>query len=209
MVQLQQQKDIFLSSAQQQRFAELCNALYERELQQLAKSATNLNALQRRIGSLSYHIRGAAEKLLACPSPLELDSHNASWQGKQAAKCPAQQLDIAGNLQWFTRHSSLGMAVCVYQNELSVHHLELDSIDRIDMPGLRVHCNKFGWFNMDGKHQEHHHEQSPHHYYQLSRPMKKHLNAACCGHRWNHKGRTQPRALTLRELLLSTTLNWR
>lgn len=203
-----QQTDIFLNSEEQLAFAELCNALYERELKQLSQTLLSPERLKRKLGGLSYHVRGAAEKLMQSQSHLRLDTHNASWQAKQSAKCAAAKADIGRNIEWFTRYSRLGLVVGIYVIEFGVEHIELDSIDRIDMPGMRLHTNRFGWFEMQGNHCETSTAKQSSKTLILNRPGKSHLTAACCGHRWNYKGKTQPRALTIRELLLSTTINW-
>lgn len=200
MVELKQ-VDIFADDGQQLAFAQLCNALYERELTNLANSPSP-NLLPRKLKGLSYHIKGAAEKLLTCITPLELDVHNASWQSKQATKCPGNSPDEARNIEWFSRYSRMGLPVAVYHRDLSLQSLELDSIDRIDLPNMRLHTNKFGWFEFDGSSEK---DAKCH----LLKPQKNTLTAAACGHRWNHSGKAQPRTLTLRELLLSTQINWR
>lgn len=71
-----QQADIFQPLAQQGDFAELCSALYERELQQLSQvDDMPTAALQRRLASLPHYIRHAAHGCLnaAKQSPLKLD----------------------------------------------------------------------------------------------------------------------------------------
>lgn len=205
---LLQQTDIFLSSEEQLQFAELCNALYERELKHLSQSSLPIERLKRRLAGLSFHIRGAAEKLMQSDAPIQLDTHNASWQYKQGARCPGAKADTAKNLEWFTRYTRPGLVVAVYVNEMGIEYMELDSVDRIDLPDMRLHTNRFGWFDMQGQHTTQTKEASPNQHLGLNRPSKNSLVAACCGHRWNHKGKTQPRALSIRELLLSTAINW-
>ncbi|AWL12534.1 hypothetical protein HMF8227_02073 [Saliniradius amylolyticus] len=194
------QTDIFRSDAQQLAFAELCNALYERELLQLAHS-NNKSLLPRRLKGLSHHIRHAAEAMMQHDGPLEVDVHNASWQSKQAARCPAKPAPEKCQ-QWFSQHAQLGMPVPIRVHELGMEHLELDSVDRIDAEEGLIHTNKYGWFALTGSHQEHDR-------YHLLIPTKATLTAACCGHGWKHNKKAQPRALTLRELLLSNQINWK
>lgn len=204
----QHQVDIFAKDQQQLHFAELCNALYERELLSLAQHGPkNVSLLQRRLAGLSHHIKRAAENLLANQAPIDIDVHNGSWQGKQAAKCVANKVSSNKTLLWFNQHVSLGIAVPVYLNDLGTEMIELDSIDRIDHEQSKVHINKHGWFGLDGQHLE----QQKQHYSQkrLLLPNKATMTAACCGHSWNHKGRSQTRTLSLRELLLSTSINWK
>ena len=60
----QHQVDIFANDAHQRQYAELCNALYERELMSLAQGASaNASLLKRRLSGLSHHIKRAAEFL--------------------------------------------------------------------------------------------------------------------------------------------------
>lgn len=204
----QHQVDIFNSNHQQKQFAELCNALYERELHFLAVSGPkNLSLLQRRLGGLAYHIKNAAENLLNHNAPIEVDVHNASWQAKQSATCIAKRHDDEKTEAWFKSHSKMGLAVPVYVSNLGDEHVELDSIDRLELEENKLHLNKHGWFSLTGeclqeieiKHQDK----------RLLKPSKNSIVAACCGHSWNHKGKIRPRTLTLRELLLSTTINWK
>ncbi|HBN99464.1 MAG TPA: hypothetical protein DD453_08940, partial [Alteromonas macleodii] len=43
----------------------------------------------------------------------------------------------------------------------------------------------------------------------LLRPSKAIVTAACCGHTWSFKSKRSPRALSLREMRLSTQINWK
>ena len=208
MVDNSQQTDIFDQDRQQLHFAELCNALYERELLTLSQQR-NLqpSLLQRRLAGLSHHIKRAADHLLNNQAPIEIDVHNGSWQAKQAAKCMAAKADADKTATWFSRHAKAGIPVPVYVMHQGMEHIELDSVDRIDSLKKLLHTNKHGWFNFDGSTTYQSSQQLDQK--QLLQPAKATMTAACCGHVWNHKGRTQPRALTLRELLLSTTINWK
>ncbi|MEP7704377.1 hypothetical protein [Paraglaciecola sp. 25GB23A] len=202
------QVNIFSDDLRQLHFAELCNALYERELTHISQQKlNNISLLQRQIGGLKHHIKRAAYNLLQHQAPLEIDIHNASWQAKQAAKCPAKLLDFEKTLAWYHRPLELGVCASVHVNELGVEHIELDSIDRIDTEAAKLHLNKFGWFSLDGKSLSIQTD-SKSAKTQLLKPTKGVLTAACCGHSWNHKGRSQPRLLTLRELMLSFSINW-
>lgn len=204
----QQQVDIFANDNRQRHFAELCNALYERELQALGKKApNNIKLLQRRLSGLPYHIKNAAEYLLDHSAPIEVDVHNGSWQAKQPAKCVVNKKDTEKTESWFHSFASMGLPVPVYVNEIGIESIELDSIDRIEQDNHRVHVNKHGWFNFDGSFDgelSHSHQKKV-----LLLPNKSNHVAACCGHTWNHKGKAVPRALSLRELLLSTKINWK
>ncbi|MDN4501536.1 hypothetical protein QX776_03950 [Alteromonadaceae bacterium BrNp21-10] len=200
-----QQSDIFRNDTQQLHYAELCNALYERELSALAQSPTqNIDNLKRRLGGLSYHIKNAATFLLNHQAPLEVDLHNASWQGKQSAKSILNRESAEKSSNWFAAHAHFGMPVAVCIDELGLHSLELDSIDRIDKSQQRIHLNKHGWFSFAGINEEQNDKIKK----SLLVPSKISLSAACCGHGWNHSGRTPPRALSLREILLSSKINW-
>ena len=86
-------------------FAELCNALYERELSHLALNpCDNPILLQRKLKSLSHYIKRTASSMLSQDSPISLDLQNASWAAKQVALCPVkdQQLELVST--WFTKN---------------------------------------------------------------------------------------------------------
>jgi hypothetical protein len=203
------QSNIFSDDQHQQHFAELCNALYERELQGLAQQKfDNISLLQRKIAGLRHHIKRVAEQFLSHDTVLQVDLHNGTWQNKQMAKCMAAKVDEEKTQQWFEKYLRLGLCLPVHISELGIEHLELDSIDRLDLEEKRIHLNKHGWFLFTGgsmapKNDNHHQAQK-----RLLKPSKALLAAACCGHRWDHKGRSQPRTLSLRELLLSGGINW-
>ncbi|GGW72750.1 hypothetical protein [Alteromonas halophila] len=201
------QADFFASSGELKHVAELCNALYERELHYLAtQGPSQIALLRRRLKGLSHHIRRAAYFLASNDSPISVDVHNASWQARQAAKCPGSQTDAAKTSDWFYRHATPGLVVPVRVTELDRQHIELDSVDRVDKHAQQMHINKYGWFAFSG---------APVEIREMAgeswvlKPTKTIMTAACCGHTWNHKGRSLPRALALREMLLSTTINWR
>ena len=200
------------SDTSQRIIAELCNALYERELALIALQGPNQpSLLRRRIAGLSHHVRRTARFLAAKAVPLELDEHNASWQARQAAKNPARSNDTDKTNAWFAEHAKVGLVVPVWVQEFDNEHIELDSIDHVQPENQTLHVNKFGWFDFSGTPVE-----SPARYtarehitLSLVKPSKVIMTAACCGHTWNHKGRTSPRTLTLREILLVSSLNWR
>lgn len=182
---------------------------------------TNISLLQRKLGGLRHHIKRAAYHFIHHNGPLLVDVHNASWQAKQSANCIAKKHDASKTESWFTQYARSGLPVAIYISDLNGDHLELDSIDRIDTDNQRLHSNKCGWFNMDGTSVNT--DQASVAAFQnpanspntansqqlLLRPSKAVFSAACCGHTWNHKGRSQPRTLTLRELLLSGSINWK
>lgn len=200
------QADFFAQGNELKHVAELCNALYERELHHLATHGpSQISLLRRRLKGLSHHIRRAAYFLANNDSPIDVDIHNASWQAKQSAKCPGSNADVDKNADWYYRYAAPGLVVPVKVTLLDTHHIELDSVDRIDKAQHRVHLNKHGWFTTKGQFAE---EADGNVSKSLLKPSKAIMTAACCGHAWNHKGRKMPRTLTLREMLLSTTINW-
>lgn len=209
-----QQVDIFSDDQRQLHYAELCNALYERELASLSQQKiSNISLLQRKIAGLRHHVKRAAYSLLQHQSPLQVDVHNASWQAKQAAKCMANnntaQKAAQKTLQWFSNNIQIGCTIPIHVKLLGSEHIELDSIDRIELNNNKVHANKFGWFNINGEFAEDSYRQVDVLQLRLLKPTKAIFTAACCGHKWAHKGKGQQRALSLRELLLSLSINWK
>ncbi|WP_404402633.1 hypothetical protein LG288_04980 [Idiomarina seosinensis] len=204
---VKQQTDIFQPIAQHGDFAELCVALYEREVNQLAQiEDMPVRALQRRLASLPFYIQRAAHGCLRAEqeAPLSLDVQNASWQATQASKCPVNPLSgqtVKTQQQWFKKHAALGLVVPVAYQTAELKTIFLDSIDRVDAQYNRVHLNYRGWFNFSGD------GEPPSE--TLLKPNKRVMTAASCGHQWNHKRRINPRTLTLRELLLVATLDWK
>ena len=206
------QSDIFAELSEQRLFADVCNALYERELMTLAMQGPGQSSLlKRRLGGLTHHVKRAAEYLVSNPTPLDVDTHNGSWHFKQAAKSPAQIDSPETTLQWFNQKATIGLPVCVRVKNLDHEHLELDCVDKIQFENQTLHLNRFGWFSFDGAFVDD--ITNPHlndfSELQLLKPCKRTMIAACSGHCWNHKGKLSPRALTLRELLLSTLINWK
>ena len=204
------QVDIFSDDNRQQYFAELCNALYERELTSLAQQpSNNISLLQRKIGGLKHHVRRVADNLLDKDSPLTLDIHNASWQAKQAAKCMAAKADPDKTQIWYFDNIKIGRTIPIYVDTLGAEHIELDSVDKIDRNNAKLHANKYGWFAFDGTFLEEQIRQPDILGLTLLKPNKATLTAACCGHYWNHKGKSQTRTLSLRELMLSLAIDWK
>lgn len=203
------QTDIFAIRNSSAIFSEVCTALYERELHDLANSLiTDPNILKRKIESLPVLVKRAAEFLTRNNLPLELDTHNASWQYKQSLRPPIRKIARESNLQWITQYSELGTVIPIYIEELGEVHYELDSIDKINEEEQQLHLNKNGWFHFDGsfanktllsKHSDKF----------MCKPSKTLLCSACCGHTWSFNGKRQPRPLSLRELLLSGSVNWK
>jgi len=192
-------------------FAEICNALYERELHSLAYAGPKqISLMQRRLAGLSHHVKRIAYFLCAQQDdetwPLDVDSHNGSWQSKQAAKSPGRNLDAERTKHWYLQHAAPGLVVPVRTKELDKEGIELDCIDRINTEDMHIHLNKFGWFSHDGQARE---ARFPATELLLLKPTKAIMQAACCGHSWNHKSKTTPQPLTLRQMMLSTQIDWK
>lgn len=238
------QTSFFSSSTPRQAFyAELCNALYDKSIQELAEIRIPQKLLQQRLASLTYHVNLATEKLFNANCPLELDVHNGSWHGRQASTVKLQNIDADKTHNWFKKNAAVGLNVPVYIGQKRVEFIELDAIDRIDETNQKLRLNKNGWFYFNGQpvdectveaaqntrppalpnnHDDASEESvksnttdlqpeplnSPTIKRQLLKPSKTFLTAAVCGHCWNYRGKTSPRRLSLRELLLSTSINW-
>lgn len=206
------QTDIFTQISEQPLFADVCNALYERELMTLAMQGPGqLSLMKRKLGGLSHHVKRAAEYLVTNPTPLKVDAHNGAWQAKQAAKSPALAIEHQDVHDWFAQKASIGLPVCVVVTNLDHQHLELDCVDRIQDENQTLHLNRFGWFSYDGAYVDDSTSADAVEATELRLvlPNKKTMAAACSGHCWNHKGKLSPRTLTLRELLLSTLIDWK
>lgn len=200
-----QQTDIFYLSTKYPNFAELSNALYERELQVLANSPiTDPTLLKRKLKGLSHHIKNATMHLLEGKAPIDVDVHNGSWQAKQSAKCPLSSQTPDRSLHWYSQVAKQGHVVPVFIQEHGEQHIELDCIDI--MANDRLHVNKFGWFSKTGEYFDIVPKKAK---YLLLKPTKSIMAAACGGHRWTATGKGLPRALSLRELLLSTEIDWK
>lgn len=199
------QTNIFNLSAKYPNFAELSNALYERELRVLASSTiSDPVLLKRKLKGLTQHIKNATMNLLEGNAPISVDVHNGSWQSKQSGKCPLSSQTPDRTLQWYVQSAKLGEIVPVYVEHLGLQHIELDCIDI--MQSDRIHLNKFGWFSKTGEYFDIVPKQAK---YRLLKPTKSIIIAACAGHCWNVRGKGIPRALSLRELLLSTEIDWK
>ena len=215
------QTSLWQTNQQNNDFAEICNALYERELRVLANSdSSSVQNIQGRLSSLAYYINRTADLMTQVKSqgisPLTLDIQNASWSAKQAAK-----LSLSGqtaeeiSLWYLTQKISLGLVVPILKNQ----HIILDSIDRIDIDNKRIRTNTFGWLSLALNNEvnnkqttclEHNHASNPK--VTLLKPNKKVMLAACAGHCWRtstNSAKTLPIIPTLRELLLSCAINWK
>lgn len=198
-----EQSSLWQIEQQSSDFSELCNALYERELSTLSQASfTSIVQLQARIKSLSHYVKRTAHAMCGCVSPLTLDVQNASWSAKQAAKNPMQsQIDSYQDevLIWYQTHKlSRGLVVPISLND----HIVLDSIDRIDSEQNKIRTNLHGWFDLSSPINK---NDKP----LLLKPTKRIMIAACAGHCWHNQRKSNPIIPTLRELLLSCSINWR
>jgi hypothetical protein len=201
---LSNQPHFWQVSSDNQTYTELCNALYERELLRLAKmSAEQLPLLQKRLAALPFYIRRAAANIVTCQSELKLDSQNASWFYKQPASCPARKQQADPIASFYQKAAKPGLIVPVYVEQLTQEQIVLDTVDEVDTAAERLHCNEHGWFSFNGTPL-----QSDNASKFLLKPNKAIVTAACCGHQWLNNERKAPRVLSLRELLLTSRLNW-
>ena len=232
---------LWQSQQQSSDFAELCNALYERELITLARNeCLALASLQGRIKSLPHYVKRTAFALLKAQTPLALDIQNASWLAKQVARSPEiSQLSAYDETvtAWYKSQELVhGLVVPIALNG----HIVLDCIDRIDSEKQRFRTNVYGWFYLtdnetvsaaSNRAKNEHNRASEadidaeskadidvdseaesevtRHKVNLLKPTKKVMSAACAGHRWKDGQKLQPIMPSLRELLLSCTINWR
>ena len=181
-------------------YAELCSALYERELKQITvMEFPSALAVQARLKSLPYYINRAAYLMTQVQSPLSLDVQNASWSSQQSQKMPLSGQQIETVATWYLSiKPMLGLVIPVIVD----NQLMLDCIDKVAQDNDRFRTNKSGWFELSdvGKLAA-----KP---ARLLKPNKKVLAAACAGHRWRDKQKLRPMILSLRELLLSCAINW-
>ncbi len=179
-------------------YAELCNALFEREIIRLsAEPVKSVELFQRRLKSLPYYVQRTAYNMLAVDSPLELDIQNATWSTKQSKSMPTTTQNVDDVQQWYMKwQPAVGLVV-----PLNVDgNFLLDSVDRIDRDKQRFRTNQHGWFALDNL------SQQP---TQLLKPSKKVMMAACAGHCWRNSAPVTPKIPSMRELLLSCSINWR
>jgi len=190
----------------QQIFAELSNALYERELTRLSED-TELTPeeLKKRLGSMSFYIKKAAEHISELYTPLDLDSQNGSWISNQSVKPHSLKAEQEKTELFYSEHAKMALIIPIAVTQYSIEQIVLDTIDEIDLANNQIHCNQHGWFDLSGQQQN----ASKAHSKQLLKPTKAIMAAACCGHQWLNGRRTSPRLLSLREMLLASRINWR
>ena len=108
------QHDIFGHNQDSIHFAELCNALYQRECQNLAESSSSqINLLKRKLKFLPQLVQECAHSLLNNNAPLEIDYHNASYQNKQAANCPSAKQTTGQIAQYYSKFPDIGRVLPV------------------------------------------------------------------------------------------------
>lgn len=196
-----QQPSLWQQRNSSQLFAELCNALYERELARLARqSILDIVALQKRIASLPYYIKRAAEQIAELYPPMDLDSQNGSWLAPQSAKSFSEKHQPQKTKEFYLTHAKRALVVPVLFSHYGVEQILLDTIDDIDLVNAQIHCNEHGWFSMSGE--------SRADSKLLLKPTKATMVAACCGHQWTNQKRSHARPLSLREMLLACQINW-
>ncbi len=197
-------------------FAELCNGLYQREISLIAKGHfTSAQAVQARLESLSYYITRTAHAMIRVielgQSPLLLDTQNASWSAKQSKNMPWSYKDTAQEneqeysktISWYSQKDIyVGLVVPV----LFIDHIIIDCVDRIDLDKQRIRTNVGGWFVLsDDKAMNKAQKLTK----RLLKPSKKIMTSACTGHRWHGNSKQIPIIPSLRELLLSCSINWK
>ena len=193
-------------------FAELCNALYQREISLLAKGDfSSAKSVQARLESLSYYITRTAHAMVKViaqgHSPLILDTQNASWSAKQSKRMPLSgqetEQECANTISWYSQKDIyVGLAVPV----LLADHIIIDCIDRIDLDKQRIRTNVGGWFSLAMDELVNQQQGANK---RLLKPNKKIMTSACTGHCWQGNNKQLPIIPTLRELLLSCSINWK
>ena len=191
-------------------FAELCNGLYQREINLLAKGCfTSAKAVQVRLQSLPHYITRTAHSMIKvvaqAESPLQLDCQNASWSAKQSREIPLSGQEVGQENQsvfsWYLSGKiDIGLVVPVQLEQ----YIILDCIDRVDLDKKRLRTNVGGWFYLTANNTKGSAGSK-----RLLKPNKKVMLAACAGHRWQGSNKLMPVIPSLRELLLSCGINWK
>ncbi len=209
------QTSLWQDNKQNNDFAEICNALYERELRLLANAEiSSAKAVQGRLKSLPHYINRTANLMTQVHehghSPLTLDVQNATWSAKQSSQLPLTGEDEAAIFSWYAdllnkmNKPLLGLVVPVLVED----HIILDCIDRVDVDENRLITNVSGWFSLTPVTEQTTDNVNTR---QLLKPNKKVMLSACAGHRWQNcqsKTKLRPIIPSLRELLLSCAINW-
>ncbi len=193
-------------------FAELCNGLYQREISLIAKGDfVSVQSVQARLRSLPYYINRTAHAMTQVAfqglSPLQLDSQNASWSAKQGKKPPLTGQETLQDREeacaWYLQKGlCIGLPVPVLIGD----HIIIDCIDRIDLDKSRLRTNVGGWFSLIANKEVNLDKERKN---QLLKPSKRIMISACAGHRWQRNSQQVTIILSLRELLLSCSINWK
>ncbi|MDA8622205.1 hypothetical protein N9L48_06110 [Psychrosphaera sp.] len=185
--------------------AELCNVLYERELARLSVDQNLSHSdLRKSLKSLSFYISKAAESIISASTPLDLDSSNASWLSQSSSKPFSVKSNPDKTMDFYAKNSQMALIIPIAINLYGIEYIALDSIDEIDHKNQKIHCNQHGWFHFNGTQVEPQSSKQK----LLLKPGKPVMAAACCGHQWKNQQKSTSRALSLRELLLATRINW-
>ena len=193
------------------QFAELCNGLYQREINLIAKEPFNsVQAVQIRLKSLPYYINKTAHAMIQVMadkhSPLTVDFQNATWSAKQSQNMPVPKHETTqeqkARLNWYLQNDiCVGLVVPV----LVEGRIFLDCIDRVEFERQRIRTNASGWFSLDINVLTDH---SAGDIIRILKPNKKIMTSACIGQCWQSYTKQQPSIPSLRELLLSCAINW-
>jgi hypothetical protein len=191
------QTTIWQNEAERLAFAELANVFYAREIDALCRLA-DLARMQRLLKSLPVYVERAARHIVQGDIPLALDTQNACWLSpvRKAPSVPEHEKNSA----FYRASAKLGLVVPILHKDPVYCQLFIDSIDQVSEN--KLHCNQYGWFNMTGDHDS---DSSLY----LLKPSLALMTAACCGHQWRLAKPTMPRLLSLREMLLASSINWK
>ncbi len=201
-----QQADLFALDQQRVLYAELCNAFYARELHRLSQQCATQpdpKRVSRLLDSLPYYVERAAFHIVHGHCPLTLDGQNGSWIAKQSTKPPS--IDCDANRTFYSANAHVGILVPLLVTQGHMQFVTIDTLDQVS--SNRVHCNQAGWFDLDGHYKDSRLSVALN--AQLLVPNKKNFTPACCGHRWQQNKVSSPRTLSLREMLLTTRINWK
>ncbi|WP_462150731.1 hypothetical protein [Pseudoalteromonas xiamenensis] len=192
----QLQTTIWQNEAERLAFAELANVFYAREISHLSQLA-DLARMQRLLKSLPIYVERAARHIVQGDIPIQLDTQNACWLSPIRKQPSADPLKTEG---YFKQAGKLGLVVPILHKDEVYCQLFMDSLDQLSENS--VHCNQYGWFHLTGEHKE-----NPN--LRLLKPTLSLMTAACCGHQWKLGKPSAPRLLTLREMLLASSINWK
>lgn len=204
-----QQTSLWQSDPQSAVFAELCNALYERELSRLANGdLASVEGIKGRLKSLSYYIKTTADLMTRVQTPLDIDNQNATWSCPQTQKLPIDDQNHESIFQWYHKTTlKPGLVIPI----ALAHRIVLDSITRVDKDNNRFRTNQYGWFTVEASALEKSTLDNAYNElrFMLLKPTKRVMMAACAGHSWQNNHKVQPYIPSLLELRLSCDINWK